>query len=120
MTGLSIELESTWGAPFRARQAIRERLANSLPEPVVHDLCVIVSELVGNSIKHGPPKPIQLRIDVAGDGAALRGEVEDEGERAAAMLESEWGLGLSIVEVLASDWGAHPGSTHVWFELSWA
>jgi hypothetical protein len=27
------------------------------------------------------------------------------------------GWGLSIVDALASRWGVHEGTTHVWFEL---
>ena len=117
--GLGIELEATSEAPFEARRVIRERLADSLPEPVVHDLCVIVSELVRNSVEHGPGEPIRVTIEVSGDDAALRGEVKDEGSGSVAVLEQESGLGLLIVEALATRWGVHPGSTHVWFELSW-
>jgi hypothetical protein len=28
------------------------------------------------------------------------------------------GLGLQIVSTLCSDWGVHPHSTRVWFELA--
>ena len=119
MTAMSTELEATRKAPFEARRAIRGRLADSLPGPVVHDLCVIVSELVANSVEHGPGGPIRVTIEVPGDDAALRGEVKDEGTGTVAVPEDESGLGLLIVEALATRWGVYAGSTHVWFELSW-
>jgi two-component sensor histidine kinase len=119
MTGLSIKLQSARRAPLEARRAIHERLSDSLPQSVTHDLCVIVSELVRNSVEHAPGDAIQLRIEVAAAGATLRGEVEDEGHRMASLLEDQPGLGLLIVEALAERWGAYAGSTHVWFELSW-
>lgn len=119
MTGLNTELDASTEAPFEARRVIRERLADSLPGPVVHDLCVIVSELVRNSVEHGPGEPIRVTIDVPGDDAVLRGEVKDEGTGTVAVLEDQSGLGLPIVDALATRWGVYPGSTHVWFELSW-
>ena len=119
MTAVSIELQSAEEAPFVARRAVRERLSGSLPESVMHDLCVIVNELVRNSVEHGPGEPIRIKIEVPADDAALRAEVTDEGTGTVAGLEHEPGLGLLIVEALATRWGVYPGSTHVWFELSW-
>lgn len=86
---------------------------------MVHDLCVIVSELVRNSVEHGPGEPIEVGIETGGADPALRGEVRDEGTGTVAVIESDRGVGLSMVQALTGDWGVYAGSTHVWFELSW-
>src|SRR5579859_5002102 len=54
-------------------------------------------------------------------GEGLRVEVIDQGEGAAVRVRPrrtvEHGHGLKIVDHLASAWGAHEGTTHVWAEL---
>src|SRR5688500_1902003 len=65
---------------------------------------VIVSELVTNAIRHGPDRPIALRI--WRDGEAIRGEIEDEGNgKVKIWRESErgphGGYGLPIVDAMS-------------------
>jgi hypothetical protein len=72
------------------------------PEVTLEDRRLVVSELVANSWRHGPGGPIRLRLESNGSGT--EGRVEDEGSEWFAMREStdEGGLGLHIVDALAS------------------
>jgi anti-sigma regulatory factor (Ser/Thr protein kinase) len=115
-----VELPSSPQAPARARAAL-SGTRTVLDEDLHADLVLVVSELVTNSVKYGPGRPI--RIDVETDGPRkVRGEVVDQGEgaelvAAAAPDDDEpGGRGLRIVDQLAR-WGVREGSTHVWFEL---
>lgn len=59
-----------------ARRAVGEML-EGLDDRTQDGVRVIVSELVTNALKHGPDRPIALRL--WRDGESIRGEVEDEG-----------------------------------------
>lgn len=106
-------------AQARATLDVFERI---LAPAVLEDLQLVVSELVTNSVQHGPQQPITLRIAVDPQGV-VRGEVVDEGDGERARLEMtteptlDGGWGLYLVDKVANAWGVHPGSTHVWFEL---
>jgi anti-sigma regulatory factor (Ser/Thr protein kinase) len=115
-----VELPSSREAPTRARASLRTT-RRVLDDDVHAKLLLVVSELVTNSVKYGPGRPI--RVDVQTDGARrVRGEVVDQGDgaelvAAAAPPDDEpGGRGLRIVDQLAR-WGVYEGSTHVWFEL---
>jgi len=115
-----VDLPSSPQAPARARAALATT-RTVLEGELHHDLLLVVSELVTNSVKYGPGRPI--RVDVETDGPRkVRGEVVDQGDgaeivAAAAPEDDEpGGRGLRIVARL-SRWGVHEGSTHVWFEL---
>ena len=107
------------GAGFRARQAVRQRFS-ILPEATRRDLVAVVTELVNNSVEHGPGTPITLTVVQGTD--SIRGEVADQGNPAVAIpqiksaAESEKG-GLALVDKLTSRWAVYEGSTHVWFEV---
>ncbi len=80
----------------------------------------MVSELVANSVIHGPGKTIKVTVTADRDGS-VRGEVEDDGDGKVAIREIEGegpgGMGLRIVRALTERWGVYEGSTQVWFEL---
>jgi anti-sigma regulatory factor (Ser/Thr protein kinase) len=102
-----------------ARHALGDVL-EGLDEGIQDGVTVIVSELVTNAIKHGPDRPIALRI--RRDGEAVRGEIEDEGHgKVEIWRESDrgpqGGYGLPIVEAMSDRWGVSDGNTRVWFEL---
>jgi anti-sigma regulatory factor (Ser/Thr protein kinase) len=107
------------GAGFRARQAVRQHFS-LLPEATRRDLVAVVTELVNNSVEHGPGTPITLTVVQGTD--SIRGEVADQGNPAVAIpriksaAESERG-GLALVDKLTSRWAVYEGSTHVWFEV---
>ena len=117
---VAVELSSSPQAPARARAALEPARAH-LDADVHAALLLVVSELVTNSVKYGPGRPIRVDVCTAGP-RRVRGEVVDQGESAeivaaAAPPDDEpGGRGLRIVDQLARC-GVREGSTHVWFEL---
>jgi two-component sensor histidine kinase len=115
---VDVELDSEPAAVGRARAAVLP-LRDSLSETTYDDLRLVISELVSNSVLHGPGTPIRVTVGIDGQGK-VRGEVADDGNGAVAVRrESDaGGHGLMIVDEVAERWGVHEGGTHVWFELS--
>jgi anti-sigma regulatory factor (Ser/Thr protein kinase) len=117
--------ESAGRARETARRALREA---GLPDDHIERAALLVSELVTNAIVHAA-SDIRIRVCAR---PVTRVEVEDRSPRlpdaptpepvptAVDALEPG-GLGLMIVERLASRWGAvrHPDGDGkvVWFEL---
>src|SRR3954449_5058983 len=60
-TTYSLELPRTLEAPSQARDAL-DRLDPELPEHVLPDLRLLVSELVSNGVKYGGDGPVRLEI----------------------------------------------------------
>jgi anti-sigma regulatory factor (Ser/Thr protein kinase) len=108
-------------APAQARAAL-EVFDQILSPEVLEDLQLVVSELVTNSVKFGPKRPITLALTVGTEGV-VQGEVIDQGDGEQAKIEMTveptiaGGWGLHLVDQLAVDWGVREGSTHVWFEI---
>jgi anti-sigma regulatory factor (Ser/Thr protein kinase) len=108
-------------APAQARAAL-EVFDQILAAEVLEDLQLVVSELITNSVKFGPRRPITVRLRVDGEGL-VSGEVIDQGDgerykvRMIPEPSLEGGWGLYLVDRVARRWGVHEGSTHVWFEL---
>lgn len=106
-------------------QLIAELVARHAPGTLVDDAAVVVSELVGNAVRHGVALPgggLIARWDLAPDG--LRVEVVDGGPgpggfRTTSSRDAEGGRGLELVEALAARWGSTPArpGTVVWAEL---
>ena len=113
---LSPDIRAGW----RTRQALRQRFSRSLPQRTLIDLIAVVTELVNNSVAHGPGRPITVTLVTADD--VIRGEIADQGNPASAIprigdrSETDGG-GLELVDRLSSRWAVYEGSTHVWFEL---
>jgi anti-sigma regulatory factor (Ser/Thr protein kinase) len=83
------------------------------------DVRLLTTELVTNALVHG-----RGRIKVLGqlDEHRLMIEVIDEGEGFERFVRERdfddvGGFGLKAVEAIASRWGIHEGTSHVWFEL---
>ena len=115
----SLELPRTPEAPAQARDALSQ-LEPGLPEHVLPDLTLLVSELTTNSVKYGGDGPVRLEIMNAPD--RIRCEIVDQGSGFAPKqrdgdLSRVGGWGLHLVEELTDDWGTYEGSTHVWFEI---
>jgi anti-sigma regulatory factor (Ser/Thr protein kinase) len=108
-------------APAQARGAL-EVFDQILAPEVLEDLQLVVSELVTNSVKFGPKRPITLSLEIGTDGK-VRGEVIDQGDGERVKVEMtpepslDGGWGLHLVQRVAVRWGVHEGSTHVWFEV---
>jgi anti-sigma regulatory factor (Ser/Thr protein kinase) len=97
-------------------------LGADLGQPSLHELRLLVTELVANSVCHADAKRIDLEARVEDGG--IRVKVTDEGpgfdprdHDLSVSRESGWGLFL--VERLAERWGVRrdDGRTSVWFEL---
>lgn len=118
-TTYSLELPRTLEAPAQARDALAQ-LDPSLPEHVVPDMTLLVSELMTNSVKYGGDGPVRLEITHTPE--TIRAEIIDQGagftpKQRDGDLSRVGGWGLHLVEELADDWGTYEGSTHVWFEI---
>jgi anti-sigma regulatory factor (Ser/Thr protein kinase) len=117
----TFQFSATDDAPAQARGAL-EVFDQILAGKALEDLQLVVSELITNSVRFGPKRAISLVLRVDDDGV-VRGEVIDQGDGELAKIEMvpepslDGGWGLHLVDRVASSWGVHEGSTHVWFEL---
>jgi len=104
-------------APRRAREWAGTLV--DLP-PDAHDTFVLlVSELVGNSVRHsGGSIDGDVEVAIRDDGGTVRVEVRDPGpgDRIEARI-SLGHVGLRIVDALSDRWGVTHEPTTVWFEL---
>lgn len=117
---LDVEIPRDAEAPGRARRAV-EQLGSGIDDAIRHDVLLLVSELVTNSVKYGAEGDLKLHIQAQAP-TKLRVEVINEGAsfvpKARTRPRTEpGGWGLHLVETLADRWGVHAGSTHVWFEI---
>ena len=127
MSEFSAETDVRGGADAgaRARRLICRELAGRLPPETLADVKLLVTELVANGVRHGGAhEGSTLLVRVSGDEAAVRIEVENPagtpGEPAPRPpdLDGGGGLGLHIVERVASRWGVrHSPRVAVWFEV---
>jgi len=116
---LEVTLPRSDNAAAAARNALRQSYAARVDGDLLADAELLVSELASNALLHGRGE-ITLRARL--DAARLFVEVIDEGSGFEHTLRREefaqvGGWGLDIVEDVASRWGVHEGTTHVWFEL---
>ena len=110
-------------AASTARAVVSRWLDGRAHAELHDDACLLVSELVSNSVRHADQPagaPVGIRV-FAVDGV-VRVEVEDRGQgpvRRRAADPREGGFGLLLVELLAARWGvSHEHGTRVWFELA--
>jgi anti-sigma regulatory factor (Ser/Thr protein kinase) len=110
-------------APSLARGLVSDWLDSSVHAGLSDDACLLVSELVANSVVHAAQPagtPVQVRA-AAYDGV-VRFEVEDQGHgpvRRRVADPIQGGFGLHLVEALAARWGVNrENSNRVWFELA--
>ena len=108
-------------APAEARRS-RVPLDPVVPSDRLEDLCIMVSELVTNSVMHSGLKrgdSISLMVKVLPE--RVRVEVADRGRRfldATKRRRKHHGRGLVIIDRLADRWGTERGSqTKVWAEI---
>jgi anti-sigma regulatory factor (Ser/Thr protein kinase) len=88
------------------------------------DAALIVSELVGNALRHGRPMADgTLRVAWTLDGHRLRVQVTDGGGATTPQIlpanqteMADSGRGLAIIDVIAEAWGSHSddAGTTVW------
>jgi anti-sigma regulatory factor (Ser/Thr protein kinase) len=111
---------------------VDELRARGLPGIVVDDAALVLSELVGNAVRHGAPLPgggIRVawsvsddivRIEVADGG---RGPLRHEANQpivGGGSADAERGRGLAIVGMLTASWGSAFDSTSavVWADVA--
>jgi anti-sigma regulatory factor (Ser/Thr protein kinase) len=116
---LELQLPTSDQAPEIARRRVVERFAAQLDPVQLEDARLLTSELVTNAVVHGRGA---IGLNALLDEDRLMIEVIDQGdgfERTVRQhgLDAVGGNGLNIVDRLASRWGIHAGSSHVWFEL---
>jgi serine/threonine-protein kinase RsbW len=117
---VTVELSRVRSAPRQAREALAQ-FDHGLPPERRHDAELLLSELVSNAVKYGDGH--ELRVHFERDDGRFRSEVVDDGDgfirslRDRDDLYTPGGWGLPLVETLSDRWGAHAGSTHVWFEM---
>ena len=105
-----VTFEGVFQEPGDARRWLKARLATHELAGMADDACLVVSELVTNSLTHGGGAPT-VRATVARTG--LRLEVSDLAPglpevRGIGVPDASGGLGLRIVEQLSSSWGVTP------------
>ncbi len=116
---------------------VRHRMSAELGDLVTVDVLdaavLVVSELVGNAVRHGQALPGggllaswelvdgDLRVQVVDGGPGPEVRAAGGPRPLLAPLEAETGRGLELVEALALRWGSlpwHPGpGTAVWADL---
>lgn len=124
-----------------ARHRMRKDLRSSgVPDPVIDDAVLILSELLSNAYRHGRPLPRENGAaggSGPGDGGGIRAawrvdergrltvEVTDGGGPtrpipATPSVTARGGRGLNIISALSQDWGVRDasGEVTVWAALS--
>jgi anti-sigma regulatory factor (Ser/Thr protein kinase) len=118
---LTAKLRHTRTAPRVARARLAE-FDHGLRPRRFCDAELLLSELVSNAVKYGGDGDI--RVTLERDAGRFRAEVVDQGDGLTATVRNRvdphapGGWGLPLVDTLADRWGAHEGSTHVWFEFA--
>lgn len=123
MPAIDLRVGATAKAPGSARHALDE-LRGEVPDGVLEDVRLLVSELVTNSVRHaagGEKSWIRVRVTVS--ARRVRVEVTDPGpgfeaEVSVPSIYQESGWGLFLVQQVAQRWGVDRGrETRVWFEI---
>ena len=115
-------------AASRARRLVEDELGGRVPPDVLPDVALLVTELVANGVRHGGADTgAELHVVFEVHPRALHVEVHNPDDAPGAIgrrrpdMEGGGGLGLHIVDHLASRWGVREGAqTAVWFELDCA
>lgn len=120
---LSITLPPVPEAAGMARRALREALQAWNVGHLDDTAILLVSELVGNAIRHARATTPGLELRMATDGTVLRMEVLDPDPRTPTVRNpsgyDESGYGLVLVQALADAWGVRELAIgkSVWVEL---
>ena len=130
MEAFSVEGDVPGGpnAASRARTLMRNELSGRVPGHVLPEVALLLTELVANGVRHGgADERAALHVRFEGRPPALRVEVANPEHTPGAVrirrpdMHGGGGLGLHIVERVASRWGVRNDSrTAVWFELDCA
>jgi anti-sigma regulatory factor (Ser/Thr protein kinase) len=117
------ELASAPSSVGQARAIVLD-VGEGLPDGVLQDAELLVSELVSNAVRHGGAG---IRLEARSDDGGITVRVYDDGRALPAMrssapgLEMASGRGLWMVEQLAGAWGVEigeAGGKTVWFRMA--
>ena len=107
--------------PRAARDAV-SLVAADIPGQALQTARLLTSELVTNSVKFGPPAPAIVGVFIEVARERIRIEISDEAEARPRLRppSDDGGYGLTLVDTLASRWGAErEGERNLaWFELA--
>ena len=122
MKSVELILPAALTTPAEAR-AVVEAIGSDLPEPVLIDVKLLMTELVANALKHAS-RGIQaviiritrnhfVRVEVLDPGPMFNPDPRPPGTGTGS------GRGLFLVDAVASAWGVEPDEAgkKVWFEL---
>jgi len=116
------ELRKAFPASERTPRAARDAvslIAGDIPTEALETVRLLTSELVTNSVVHGPPAIVGVFIEVGRD--RVRIEISDEADAPPrpGPPGRDGGYGLTLVDALASRWDtSRDGNRNVtWFEL---
>lgn len=110
-----------------ARQRLcHELLARGIADQAVADAALVISELLGNALRHARPlRSGRVRVSWGFDDEQLQIAVSDGGSATMPRLyprslTATGGRGLEIVEHVANEWGVrHEGkATTVWAKMA--
>lgn len=115
-----LRLSEDFGSGALARQFTKAALERSGYQGRHDDVVLVVSELVANALLHGTGAPL---LRVAAAPSRLRIEVMDRNPVLPTVRSpgpTGGGLGLTVVELLAAEWGAdqRDGGKVVWCEMA--
>ena len=111
-------------APAKARRACTAETRDVVPGDVADTACLLVSELVTNTVRHGDCQPddtLDVLIDREPDClrvAVCQRTAIGALEVAAGQTMREGGWGLMLLDKLAEDWGVEQDPNCVWFKLA--
>lgn len=118
-----VRLLSAGGDALAEARAMAEEI-EGLSRAVRDDIALLLTELVGNSLRHAGLGPgDRIRVRIARQRGSVRVEVIDPGPGFSPMRErpgrrQTGGRGIYLVEQVADRWGLErTGETCVWFEL---
>lgn len=127
MEAFAVEADVRGGvqAAARARRLMRSELEGRVPDHVLADVALLLTELVANGVRHGGAGDwAELHLRFESRPPALYVEVENPDRAPGRVaprppdMAAGGGLGLHIVERVASRWGVREAPrTVVWFEL---
>ncbi len=113
MTETTYQVKADNHAPRVSRSFLND-IKNDL-EPRFDDVVIVVSELVSNAVRHGRD---EITLTLVSTGDSIRVEVKDRGQGFNRDAPRGEGMGLNVVEKIASDWGVRlDGLCTVWVEI---
>lgn len=111
-------------AASQAREIVNHELGSSVPEQVLEDATLLVSELVTNAVRHALRTGIpEVGLRIRFEPGRVRVVVSDPGEGFVAeprlpTASEDSGWGLYLVDRIADRWGVvTKDRNEVWFEI---